>query len=319
MKISRLSSGGIITNYFCSSECKHCLYNSSFKHPKNYIDEDFAFEISKKILSLGCGTVHIGGGEPFLRFDKLLKVLKSIKKAGLEIEYIETNSSWFKDEKQAEKYLLEIKNLGVSTLLVSISPFHNEFIPFYKVEGVLKVSKKIGISCFEWLPTFKREILSFDRTKTHSLKEYSDRFGEEYIKNLYFRYYIRSGGRVGETFRKYFEKKSAEHIVKSSGPCFEIAEVTHFHIDLYGNYVPGLCAGFSINYKDLGKSLENYELITAVYEKGISALYDIAKKHGFSTSRPYMDKCDLCNDIRKFLYENGLFRNELLPKEYYEG
>jgi len=35
LKIGRLASGGIITNYFCTSTCRHCLYNCSPRWEKN--------------------------------------------------------------------------------------------------------------------------------------------------------------------------------------------------------------------------------------------------------------------------------------------
>ena len=37
LNIRRLRSGGIITNYFCTSRCGHCLYNCSPQWEKEYI------------------------------------------------------------------------------------------------------------------------------------------------------------------------------------------------------------------------------------------------------------------------------------------
>jgi hypothetical protein len=44
LKIERLASGGIITNYFCTSACRHCLYNCSPRWEKNYISVEIAEE-----------------------------------------------------------------------------------------------------------------------------------------------------------------------------------------------------------------------------------------------------------------------------------
>ena len=132
--IKRLMSGGIITNYFCTSSCKHCLYNCSPQWEKRYINPKTAEKSLQTVRSLGCRSVHIGGGEPLLRPDKLGSVLEIAAHVGVSVEYVETNSSWFQEKKFAEDLLIRLRKQGLNTLLVSISPFHNERIPFSKVK-----------------------------------------------------------------------------------------------------------------------------------------------------------------------------------------
>jgi len=43
--IKKIRSGGLITNYFCTSSCKHCLYKCSPHWEKRYIDPDIAEKI----------------------------------------------------------------------------------------------------------------------------------------------------------------------------------------------------------------------------------------------------------------------------------
>ena len=61
LEIDYLRSGGIITNYFCSSTCRHCLYACSPRWEKNYISESILYDIIHKIKELRCHSVHIGG------------------------------------------------------------------------------------------------------------------------------------------------------------------------------------------------------------------------------------------------------------------
>jgi len=63
--ISRLHSGGLITSYYRTSSCAHCLYGCSPRWPKDYIDRETVTRNADKIKSLGCTSIHIGGGEPF--------------------------------------------------------------------------------------------------------------------------------------------------------------------------------------------------------------------------------------------------------------
>ena len=91
-RIKRLSSGGLITNYFCTSTCRHCLYNCSPEWPKDYISKDTARKNFQKIKSLGCHAVHIGGGEPLLRPDKLVSVLDVAAEVGIVVKPVSPKS-----------------------------------------------------------------------------------------------------------------------------------------------------------------------------------------------------------------------------------
>lgn len=46
--------------------------------------------ILSKALSLGCASIHIGGGEPLLLPDSLCKVERKARVLGVGIEYVET-------------------------------------------------------------------------------------------------------------------------------------------------------------------------------------------------------------------------------------
>ena len=77
LKIDHLISAGIITNYNCSSKCKHCSYASSPEWPRDYMTASTADEIFSILRRLGCTHVHIGGGEPLLRPERIYPVLES--------------------------------------------------------------------------------------------------------------------------------------------------------------------------------------------------------------------------------------------------
>ena len=323
-KIKRLVSGGLITNYFCASSCRHCLYNCSPQWEKNYIRPQTAEENLDTIRRLGCASVHIGGGEPLLRPDALGDVLQIARKVGVAVEYVETNSSWFKDPDSAVAILLTLRKKGLQTLLVSISPFHNEFIPFSRIQGVIEAARQAGIGIFPWISGFIADLSKLDASKTHSFKEYEERFGRNYLEGLLQRYWIHMGGRALETYRPYLAEKSALEIcAENRGGCAaELLNTQHFHLDLFGNYIPGLCSGLAIKREDLGKALseKKYPVLTTLFHGGISGLFKMAKAEFDYTpahSR-YINKCDLCTEIRTlFVHNNFGGPAELNPKEFY--
>ncbi len=243
LTIGRLGSGGLITNYFCTSRCGHCLYACSSQWERTYIDEATVRANFSRIAQLGCHSVHVGGGEPFLDMDGLRMVLRVAAETEMRIEYVETNSSWYGDVDSAVQTLTSLRAVGLSTLLISISPFHNEFIPFHKVKGVIEACRKTGISAFPWISDFYPEIDSLDDSRTHKIREYEEFFGKGYLKNLPSRYWIHLGGRALSTFSSVFRRRPAHLILSSArGGCGELTDVSHFHFDLFGNYIPGLYA-----------------------------------------------------------------------------
>lgn len=324
LKIERLASGGLITNYFCTSACRHCLYNCSPRWEKNYISVEAAEENFRAVKSLGCSALHIGGGEPLLRPEELGSVLDAARRAKVSIDYVETNSAWFKDAQSAEALLAQLRLKGLHTLLVSISPFHNEHIPFSRTLGVMDAAAKSGVRIFPWVAEFIPDLGGLDRSQPHALSEFEQRYGKDYLRGILGRYWIHLGGRALDTFRPVLPTKTLEHVLRESPPhcARELTDTSHFHLDLFGNYVPGLCAGLAIRRRDLGKPLSerNYPLLNILNAKGMRGFLDFAaREYGFEP-RPagWVNKCDLCAEIRVFLVLNGYSRSqELAPAEFY--
>ncbi len=322
LNITSLYSGGLIPNYYCSSRCRHCLYCCSPAWLKKYITREKAVDNFRLIKSMGCYSVHIGGGEPFLDVNGLAQVLTAAREENMQIDYVETNSSWYKDEGSAVEMLNRLKETGLRTLLISMSPFHNEYIPFIKVKGVISACRKTGVSVFPWIQEFYPELEMFDENKKHSLDEFREKFGKDYIENIPFRYWIHFGGRAIRTYKEIYPLKPVAEILNASKGCMELTDTSHFHADLFGNYIPGLCSGISIKMNDLGEPLnkDEYPFITVLYNKGVNGLLETAAASGFNPGREYFSKCHLCFDIRQYMIKDKkLNSKELQPVEYYDN
>ncbi len=322
LKIDHLVSGGIITNYKCTSICRHCCYSCSPKWPDDYMTTAMADEVFSILRSLGCYHVHIGGGEPLLKADKILDVLDAARKNNIEIEYIETNSSWYRDETSTIAILKELKEHGVNTLLISIDPFHNEYIPFWKVKALIAACSKAGINVFPWLMEFWNDIDAMDDKKNHSLDEYKQLFGHDYMLRLLKNYGINIKGRALKTYKPMMKKQPFEQILKESSPCNLLSGTYHFHIDLYGNFIPQSCPGFSIPLRELvnGADPGKYRIFSSLESAGIRGFVELAtKEYGYKPKEEYAGRCFLCYDMRNYLVlELGLDLSDLQPANHYK-
>ena len=117
-----------MANYRCTAACRHCLYSCSPDRTDGYITEKTANEVCKLLKRSGCYSVHIGGGEPFIDIDGLIKLIKCINKSGIRVEYIETNAYWATNEDRVKEYLEALREAGANTLCFRIRHWLSENI-----------------------------------------------------------------------------------------------------------------------------------------------------------------------------------------------
>ncbi|MEA4856211.1 MAG: radical SAM protein [Solidesulfovibrio sp.] len=324
LAVTRLRSGGLITTYRCQSACPHCLYRGGPARAPEYIDQGMATALFAKALSLGTTAMHVGGGEPLADPLSLAGVLAAAAETGMPLEYVETSGSWFEDADEAAEILAELRSMGLSRLLVSISPMHNGFIPLRKTLGTIEAARHAGLDLFPWQEHFLEDLRAFDPDTTHPFREYLERFGADYPMRIRERLWIHLGGRAFDLFGPALGRQPVAAILAgASADCRgELTDASHFHMDLYGDYVPGLCSGLAIRAKDLGEPLdpEFYPILSTLAESGIRGLYDYAANLEEFAASPagYVNKCELCQDIRRHLAERGWFEStELSPAEFY--
>jgi len=102
-----------------------------------------------------------------------------------------------------------------------------------------------------------------------------------------------------------------------------LGDTRHFHIDLYGDYIPGLSSEHAVDMRGLRRPLpkETYPLLHRLATKGVCGLYELAaERFGYAPHRnAFLNPCDLCTDIRNFLFrrtEDSF--SELAPAGFYE-
>jgi len=319
-KIGRLEHGGIMTNYQCNAACRHCLYACSPERSGGYIQPQMAEEICSLLHTGGTRSVHIGGGEPFLDIDGLTMLLETCRRTGITVDYIETNAFWAEDDHVAAAYLRTIKAAGADTLCISLDPFHAEYVPPALPIKLAEICRREGFGYFLWQEKYRTRLSRLKMPhKVQTPTELRNQLSYDYALDTAQTYGLRMGGRALSIEAEHGAQRPIADIIgpRSQGtpphdgtacvahkrPCLNLLAAGHFHVDLYGQYIPPGCTGIVIplNEAVYGVPHGKYPAFDALVSGGVSALFDLASGLGFKAEAAYTSGCALCFHIRHWL------------------
>jgi hypothetical protein len=321
LKAGHLYHGGIMVNYRCNAACRHCLYACSPTRGKGYVSGELMKEICAVLRRGGIGSVHIGGGEPFLDTGGLLMAVRSLKAAGIDLDYVETNAFWAAREQEAREILRALVAEGVGALCISLDPFHAEYVPYGLPLRLAKLCDETGMGYFLWKQQFLHSLSRLENSSAHSREELEEHLRPGYISDTARSYGIRLGGRAVNIEEEYSSSHSLGDLLakdaKKNGPCRDLLSTGHFHVDQDGYFIPPGCTGLRIPLAEAVDGIPpgKYPVFEGLYEGGPSALLDFAGDRGFVPEKSYPSLCNLCFHIRAFLSEAGFAE---LDKNHYE-
>lgn len=313
-------SAGFLLTYKCNAKCEFCYYNCSPKQgglmPVEMVIGSWR---SLKELAGESAKIHITGGEPFLYWDRLVEILREVKKHNLSpVDMIETNGFWATDEKIVVERLKILDELGMNRLKISCDPFHQEYVDIEPVRRLSQIAKKllekdrVLVRWEKYLerPEEMKDISPAERDKRYieTLKEYSCRFT----------------GRAAGHIASLIAKVTIEQISKSN--CSDtFLGAKGVHIDPYGNVFSGTCSGIivgNVSERPLDEIWQNWrpeddKLVETLFNSGPAGLLDESMKLGYKPAKVYAGKCHLCTSIRQFFFSKGLYKSSEGPAECY--
>lgn len=323
-------SAGLLLSYKCNSRCRHCLYACSPQWKADWLSvadaEDILGQLAPKMqaasgINAGIGVnqgLHFTGGEPFLNFSLLVEVVAVAHWLGIRSTFVETNCYWCTDDQTTLDKLSQLKQAGLKGMLISANPFVLEHVPFERTLRAVQIGGQVfprGVMVYQ--PFFYQQFCDLGLHGTLSLEEYLRKApdGLQHAELL-------PGGRVSYALAPLFRTYPAECFSDTSCQR-ELIRDWHVHVDNYGNYVPGYCAGLALgDVHDLrtmceeGLDLDARPVLSALLTS-MAALRRLAKANGYVEKEGYVSKCHLCIDIRRHLAHVGSFV-ELKPLEFYD-
>lgn len=322
--IPPLVSGGLMLSYHCTNACRHCLYRCSPAQPDEWMTPDTARRIADALArEPDLHSLHLAGGEPTLRQDLLLDLIRLLTSRKLPLAYVETNASWCRDAETTLDGMTRMKDAGLRALLISVSMFHNEFVPFRFTRHAVETSRKVfgRGGTLVYLPHVYDILARMPDDGTHTLNEFCRFVGiEPDSPRLTDLYDVIPGGRAPQALRKCYPSRPARMFSREACAS-NLFSTSHFHIDHHANIFTGCCAGIVPATADNFHppiSAKTHPAFSRLCEKGPFGLMELAvEEHDFKP-RPdgYVSKCDLCFDVRRTLQASGQFP-ELRPAAYY--
>jgi len=271
--------------------------------------------------------LHLAGGEPFLNFDLTLRAVELCIEYGVPLQYVETNAYWCEDDELTSYQLNMLRESGLPAILISVSPFHNEFIPFERTHRAITIAQEIygPYNVLIYTSYFYEQLKDYNPQINIPFNRYLNTVGHEQAAQSFVEHYgLVPCGRAASRLNFLFQKKTAATFFNTTCRA-EFTNPGHIHIDPYGNYIASFCAGISLGDAHKlgaifnGIDLRQRPIIEILTNFGVEGLLKLAQdQFDFQISpEGYIAKCHLCQDIRSHIVQITDQFEELTPVEFY--
>jgi Radical SAM superfamily len=136
----------IVMSAKCNAACAHCTTSCGPTRTET-LSESQICQLMDDAARIGkCESLsfHITGGEPFLNFNLLLAVTRHGAGLGARLSCV-TNAYWARTRELAGERLGRLAEVGLTALSVSVSRFHQQYVPLDRVKNALEAAKQLEI------------------------------------------------------------------------------------------------------------------------------------------------------------------------------
>ncbi len=324
---------GLMVTYWCNAKCAFC-YVYSAPDRGGHLSVADATRMWRGLDELAARhgktmRIHLAGGEPFGDWTQLVSIIRAARDAGLtRLEKVETNAFWATTDTLTRARLELLDALGMEKLIVSADVYHQEFIPFDRVQRCVELARKVlgrGRVTVRWWDFFNRS--TDESGRPADLRHLNNDEKRAAFAEALDRHADRLTGRAADRLAEFFPRHAPDHFAGDN--CVEpVLHSRHVHVDPYGNVFPGVCNGIILGnaleqelpalWQNLAENWRDHPIVGPVVRGGSYALFQEAEKLGY-TPLPdgYANKCHLCQHVRQFLFERGGWERSVGPAECY--
>jgi hypothetical protein len=132
---------GVLLWNRCNASCAHCAVSSGPKEAHVLSEEQLIAAIDAACEHDPEPKIGLSGGEAFLYFDRLCRIVKHASDKGAVVS-VNTNGFWGKSLPAAVEKTRQIKKAGLARLVVSTDEYHQRYIREERVVNVIRACKK---------------------------------------------------------------------------------------------------------------------------------------------------------------------------------
>ena len=320
-KVKPWKFAGLILTYWCSSRCANCYLSCRPDREVDFMSVADALNYWQSLEAMaGTGAkVHLTGGEPFGNWPALLSILRAARAKGLTAHELETNAFWCTEQEQVYQRCQQLKELSIGRLVVSCDVYHQQHIPFERVELLVQVAQEVlGANKIRirWRDFFANPL---------DISKLNEADCQRAYREAWQKHHDRLTGRAAKLIAPLLGLQAAETFVGQDCQKAILAS-RGVHIDPAGNVFPGVCAGLVVgnaSKKELAQIWDNLvhtedEILLSLIRSGPYGLLPIAKGLGYKGNQMgFANKCHMCTEIRSFLWQSGKFEPTIGPVKCY--
>ena len=140
-----MSALAIMVTRRCNMECAHCSVESGPHAGGKGPSEEALLQAVQEAAAAGVGAIIVTGGEPMLREEVALSLIRECRRLGLGTR-IATNGFWGRTPERAERTLDALVDAGLGGMTVSYDRFHASFQGPEPVVHIAQAGARLGFA-----------------------------------------------------------------------------------------------------------------------------------------------------------------------------
>jgi hypothetical protein len=280
----------------CNASCTHCS-RSYGPHRTEALDRADLLRLMDEAAAIDDGQplqFDLTGGEPFLRFELLTEIVAHGARLGGGVSCV-TNAYWARSPQLARERLDILRAAGLTGLGVSVSRFHQQFVPLQRVRWTLEAAASLGLRT-----ELKGAITQQDLVPDGTLDGWKSALDADHINIFPVLAQLRQGATLPDE-DYYREPGLPEEQCPGAGVCIEFDGVATSCV------APSMDDGFliignahSMTLAEIHKSFRTQGRQRILREAGPVAFARGAVRAGVGhyLRDSYAGPCDLCMHIR---------------------
>ena len=296
--------------YSCTGNCNHCSVGDKLKSSSSVIEKNVAVKAVCGLKNMyEIKSVMTFGGEPLLYYETTAAIQKAACDSGIPDRQIITNGYFSKNHEKISEAVQELKESGVTEILLSVDSFHAEKIPLNVVLDFAKSVKEADFCKLILQPAWLVNESSNNRYNAETRKCLS--FFDELNLEINEGNNIFPAGNALKNFSDYYPKKPFNPDFKCGDAVYsdKLDDVKTLSVDPDGN-VFACCIPIGNLYDNsIIEIVKNYdphkiETANALVNGGIRELIKLAENRGLMIDlSDFYSPCNVCHYICERLNE----------------